>query len=155
MDGDPSIIEPWNSDSDDVHLGKTKDNIAIESEHADRTKGHRSNATPNTRKGKLTLIIAFYHEPFIFRETYINVRDSVASLFTKRIRDYDMPNGMKVPTNIRTYDGMTNSDDHLTVFMGTMDIHKLQEPDFISRYVELPDSGTKTSHRESLIVFSN
>ncbi|GJR11868.1 hypothetical protein Tco_0794520, partial [Tanacetum coccineum] len=33
--------------------------------------------------------------------------------------------GLKVPTNLKAYDGMSDPDDHLTVFMGTMDIHKL------------------------------
>ena len=39
-----------------------------------------------------------------------------------------MPDGIRVPTNLRTYDGTTDPDDHLTVFMGTMDVHKLPEP---------------------------
>ncbi|PWA82765.1 gag protein [Artemisia annua] len=56
------------------------------------------------------------------------MRDLVASPFTKRIRDYEMPDGLKVPTNLRTYDGLSDPDDHLTVFMGTMDIHKFPEP---------------------------
>ncbi|GJZ47316.1 hypothetical protein Tco_0601148, partial [Tanacetum coccineum] len=59
---EPPVIEPWNSDSDDVH--------------------------PN----------------------------------------YDMPDGIKVLTNLRAYDGTTDPYDHLTVFMGTMDVHKLPEP---------------------------
>ncbi|GJX97851.1 hypothetical protein Tco_0353649 [Tanacetum coccineum] len=37
--------------------------------------------------------------------------------------------GLKVPANLKTYDGMSYPDDHLTVFMGTMDVHKLPEPD--------------------------
>ncbi|PWA38695.1 hypothetical protein CTI12_AA570620 [Artemisia annua] len=61
-------------------------------------------------------------------ETEKSIRDLVASPFTARIRDYDMPNGLKVPTNLRTYDGTTDPDDHLTIFMGTMDVHKLPEP---------------------------
>ncbi|PWA60705.1 reverse transcriptase domain-containing protein [Artemisia annua] len=61
-------------------------------------------------------------------ETERSVRDLVASPFTARIRDYDMPDGLKVPTNLRTYDGTTDPDDYLTIFMGTMDVHKLPEP---------------------------
>ncbi|GJS45841.1 hypothetical protein Tco_0595962 [Tanacetum coccineum] len=56
-----------------------------------------------------------------------DVRNLVASPFTARIRDYNMPDGLKVPTNLKTYDEMSNPDDHLTVFMGTMDMHKLPE----------------------------
>ncbi|GJU88492.1 hypothetical protein Tco_1300915 [Tanacetum coccineum] len=67
----------------------------------------------------------FYHEPFIFKESERDVRDLVASLFTARIRDYDMSYGIKVPTNLRTYDGTTDPDDHLTVFIGTINMHKL------------------------------
>ncbi|PWA48159.1 retrotransposon gag domain-containing protein [Artemisia annua] len=36
--------------------------------------------------------------------------------------DYDMPDGLKVPTNLKTYDGTIDLDDHLTIFMGTMDV---------------------------------
>ncbi|GJS81586.1 reverse transcriptase domain-containing protein [Tanacetum coccineum] len=56
------------------------------------------------------------------------MRDLVASPFSKRIQDYDMPDGIKVLTNLRTYDGTTDPYDHLTVFMWTMDVHKLPEP---------------------------
>ncbi|PWA39692.1 reverse transcriptase domain-containing protein [Artemisia annua] len=70
----------------------------------------------------------FYNEPFTFKEIEENVRDLVASPFSKRIRDYEMPDGLKVPTNLRMYDGLSDPDDHLTVFMGTMDVHKLPEP---------------------------
>ncbi|GKD69708.1 hypothetical protein Tco_1323798 [Tanacetum coccineum] len=70
----------------------------------------------------------FYNEPFTFKETEKSVRDLVASLFSKRIRDYEMPDRLKVPTNLRIYDGISDPDDHLTMFMGTMDVHKLPEP---------------------------
>lgn len=56
------------------------------------------------------------------------MRDLVTLPFTARIRDYDMPDGLKVPTNLKTYDSTTEPDDHLTIFMGTMDVHKLSEP---------------------------
>ncbi|GJS31322.1 gag protein [Tanacetum coccineum] len=35
--------------------------------------------------------------------------------------------GLKVLANLKAYNGMSDPDDHLTVFMGTMDIHKLPE----------------------------
>ncbi|PWA80402.1 gag protein [Artemisia annua] len=67
-------------------------------------------------------------EEITLSKTEKNIRDLVASPFTARIRDYDMPDGLKVPTNLKTYDGMSDPDDHLTIFMGTMDVHKLPEP---------------------------
>ncbi|GJR61972.1 hypothetical protein Tco_1504134 [Tanacetum coccineum] len=70
----------------------------------------------------------FYNIPFTFKETEMNVRDLVASPFTSWIRDYDMPDGLNAPTNLKKYDGMLDLDDHLTIFMGTMDVHKLPEP---------------------------
>ncbi|GJV97069.1 reverse transcriptase domain-containing protein [Tanacetum coccineum] len=70
----------------------------------------------------------FYHQPFVFKEPNRDTKNLVASPFTNRIQEYDMPDGLKVPTNLKAYDGMSDPDDHLTVFMGTMDIHKLPEP---------------------------
>nr|GEX29993.1 hypothetical protein [Tanacetum cinerariifolium] len=52
---------------------------------------------------------------------------AVGELYTQ-IRDYDMLDGLKVPTNLNTYDGMSDPDDHLIIFMGTMDVHMLPEP---------------------------
>ncbi|GJV30074.1 hypothetical protein Tco_1386522 [Tanacetum coccineum] len=81
-----------------------------------------------TMKPKHGSDTTFYNEPFTFKETEKSVRDLVASPFSKRSRDYEMPDGLKVPTNQRTYDGLSDPDDHLTVFMGTMDVHKLPDP---------------------------
>ncbi|PWA74263.1 histone H3/CENP-A [Artemisia annua] len=39
-----------------------------------------------------------------------------------------MPDGLKVPSNLKSYDGLSDPDDHLTMFIGTMDVHKLPEP---------------------------
>nr|GEU39587.1 hypothetical protein [Tanacetum cinerariifolium] len=39
-----------------------------------------------------------------------------------------MPNGLKVPTNLKTHDGMSDPDDHLIELKGTIDVHKLPEP---------------------------
>ncbi|GKC37251.1 hypothetical protein Tco_1049635 [Tanacetum coccineum] len=108
-----------------------KENAFVESDNNEPPKNWGAvGATPLTNmiKGKQVVNNDFYHEPFIFKESENDVRDLVASPFTKRIRDYDMPDGIKVPTNLRAYDGTTNLDDHLTVFMGTMDVHKLPEP---------------------------
>nr|GEX87535.1 hypothetical protein [Tanacetum cinerariifolium] len=84
--------------------------------------------------------VDFYNKLSTFTETQKNVRNLVASPFTSRIRDYDMPDGLKVPTNLKTYDGMTDPDDHLTVFMRTMDVHKLPEPAWC-RFVHITLSG--------------
>lgn len=43
-----------------------------------------------------------------------------------------MPDGINAPTNLRVYDGTTDPDDHLTIFMGTIDVHKLPEPEWCS-----------------------
>ncbi|GJR36998.1 hypothetical protein Tco_1212682 [Tanacetum coccineum] len=82
----------------------------------------------------------FYDTPFVFKEAEKNVRYLVTSLFTKQIRDYDMSDGLKVPTNLKTYDGLSNPDDHLTIFMGTMDVHKLPEPAWC-RFFQITLSG--------------
>lgn len=92
---EPPIVEPWNSDSDDVHPSKAKDNTFVESENMDPTKNQAATgATPliNTTMGKAIANTKFYHEPFVFKESDKDVRDLVASLFSKRIRDYDMCN---------------------------------------------------------------
>ncbi|GKB27263.1 gag protein [Tanacetum coccineum] len=36
--------------------------------------------------------------------------------------------GLKVPSNLKSYDGLSDPNDHLTMFMGTMDVHRLPEP---------------------------
>nr|GEW41139.1 reverse transcriptase domain-containing protein [Tanacetum cinerariifolium] len=127
---DPPVIEPWNSDSDDVPV-KARENIFVERDNGDPSKSRATTGpTPltNAVKGKPVVNNDFYHEPFIFKESDRDVRDLVASTFTTRIRDYDMPDGIKVPTNLRTYDGTTDPGDHLTVIMGPIDGHKLLEP---------------------------
>nr|GEV61115.1 hypothetical protein [Tanacetum cinerariifolium] len=42
-----------------------------------------------------------------------DVRNLVASPFTARIRDYDILDGLKVPTNLKTYDEMSDPDDSI------------------------------------------
>ncbi|PWA42852.1 gag protein [Artemisia annua] len=142
-DVDPPVIEPWNSDSDELHPRNTKENAFVESDNNDPSKSRATvGGTPlkDTTKRRLGLNNDFYHEPFVFKEAEKDVRDLVAFPFTKRIRNYDMPDGIKVPTNLRTYDGTTDPDDHLTIFMGTMDIHKLPEPAWC-RFFQITLSG--------------
>ncbi|GKD24105.1 reverse transcriptase domain-containing protein [Tanacetum coccineum] len=128
---EPPIIEPWNSNSNNMPLAKARENAFVESDNGDPSKSsatteptHLTNAT----KRKPVANNDFYHEPFVFKELDRDMRNLVASSFTTRIRDYDMPDGIKVPTNLCTYDGTTDPNDHLTVFMGTMDMYKLLEP---------------------------
>ncbi|GKE02220.1 hypothetical protein Tco_1390203 [Tanacetum coccineum] len=126
---DHPILEPWHSDS----RGQPKE--AIQQTPRDATladKPAKKNwvTTKNLDrplKHKHRNNTAFYNEPFLFVETEINIRDLVASPFIAR-RDYDMPDGLKVPTNLKTYDGTSYPDDHLTIFMGTIDVYKLPEP---------------------------
>nr|GEU47563.1 Gag protein [Tanacetum cinerariifolium] len=118
--GNPSG-DPWNSDSKEAHPSKALGKTFVENEEVEPILA-------NNTKGKGTQNMKFYHQPFVFKEPNRDTKDLVASPFTNRIREYDMPDGLKVPTNLKAYDGMSDPDDHLTVFMGTMDIHKLLEP---------------------------
>nr|GEY75108.1 hypothetical protein [Tanacetum cinerariifolium] len=119
--------EPWNSDSEEAHPSKALGKTFVEHDEMEPIR-----ATPldaNNTKGKGTQNVEFYHQPFVFKETNRDTKDLVSSPFTNRIREYDMPDGLKVPANLKTYDGMSDPDDHLTVFMETMDVHKL--PDLV------------------------
>lgn len=122
------VVELWNSGLDDIHLGKGLDNLFVESDNTDQARARTTVGAAAATKGKQALNTVFYHEPFTFKELDRDVRDLVVSPFTKKIRDYSMHDGLKVPTNLQPYDRTTNLDDHLTVFMGTMDVHKLPEP---------------------------
>nr|GEX33589.1 putative RNA-directed DNA polymerase [Tanacetum cinerariifolium] len=62
--------------------------------------------------------------------------DLVASSFSKRIRNYGMLDGLKLPTNLRAYDGISDPDDHLMGFM-TIDVHKLSEPAWCHFHITL------------------
>ncbi|GKA15122.1 reverse transcriptase domain-containing protein [Tanacetum coccineum] len=123
-------MEPWHSDSggqpeeaiqqtpmDATLADKPAKKNRVTTENLDRPSKHkhRNNAD-------------FYNKPFTFAETEKDIRDLVASPFTAQIRDYDMPDGLKVLMNLKTYDGTSDPDDHLTIFMGTMDVHQLPEP---------------------------
>ncbi|GKB99069.1 reverse transcriptase domain-containing protein [Tanacetum coccineum] len=141
---DPPIIEPWHSDSEEEATQNDKVGDEGRNPNNQPPKRSREITTPEgqkemeenvsndrqpcrTVKPKHGSDTTFYNEPFTFKETEKSVHDLVASPFSKRIRDYEMPNGLKIPTNLRTYDGLSDPDDHLTVFMGTMDVHKLLE----------------------------
>ncbi|PWA39704.1 reverse transcriptase domain-containing protein [Artemisia annua] len=123
--GNPTV-EPWNSDSEEAHLSKALGKTFVESDGADPTTAIPLGS--NDTKGKATQNVEFYHQPFVFKEPNRDTKYLIASPFTSRIRDYDMPDRLKVPTNLKTYDGMSDPDDHLTIFMGTLDVHKLPEP---------------------------
>ncbi|GKD15900.1 hypothetical protein Tco_1205058, partial [Tanacetum coccineum] len=118
--GNPSR-ESWNSDSKEAHPSKALGKTFVENEDVEPILA-------NNTKGKGTQNMEFYHQPFVFKEPNRDTKDLVASPFTNRIREYDMPDGLKVPTNLKAYDVMSDPNDHLTVFMGTMDIHKLLVP---------------------------
>ncbi|GKB66479.1 gag protein, partial [Tanacetum coccineum] len=127
---DHPIMEPWKSDleglTDGAAQGMPEDTMPPDKP---TKKGKTAAENPDRfPRQKHATNAAFYSEPFTFKETDWSVRNLVASTFTTRIRDYDMPDGLKVPTNLKTYDGTTDPDDHLTIFMGTMDVHKLPEP---------------------------
>nr|GEU96639.1 hypothetical protein [Tanacetum cinerariifolium] len=69
---EPPVIEPWNSDSDDVTPVKARENVFVESDDDDPSKSR-----PATGPTHLTNVIKrnsipnndFYHEPFIFKES--------------------------------------------------------------------------------------
>lgn len=128
ISADPSVVEPLISDSDDVRPGKAKEPAFVRSHNNDPSNNQVViKATPltDTIKKRSETNNDFYYEPFVFKESNRDVCGLVTSMFTKRIQDYDMSDGIRVPTNLRTYDGTTDPDDHLTVFMGMMDVHKL------------------------------
>nr|GEX63208.1 reverse transcriptase domain-containing protein [Tanacetum cinerariifolium] len=93
---------------------KAKEKAFVECENNEPPKNQRATPLTNMIKGKQAVNNDFYHEPFMFKESEKDVHDLVTSPFTKRIRDYDMPDGIEAPTNLRAYDGMTDSNDDLT-----------------------------------------
>nr|GEY52595.1 reverse transcriptase domain-containing protein [Tanacetum cinerariifolium] len=117
---------PWNSDSEEAHPSKALGKTFVEIDEVKPIPAIPLDANNTKRKG--TQNVKFYHQPFVFKETNMDTKDLVASPFTNRIREYDMPDGLKVLTNLKTYDGMSDLDEHLTVFMVTMDVHKLPDP---------------------------
>ncbi|GKA72557.1 gag protein [Tanacetum coccineum] len=118
--------EPWNSDSEEAHPSKALGKTFVENDEVEPIPSNPLDA--NTTKGKGTQNMEFCHQHFVFKEPNRYTKDLVASPFTSRIREYDMPDGLKVPTNLKAYNGMSDPNDHLAVFMGTIDIHKLSKP---------------------------
>ncbi|GKA47446.1 gag protein [Tanacetum coccineum] len=112
------------------------DNLSPESIDDKQNDAHQKRSTSksttqlinSSKKRKLPNDTIFYNKPFVYNESERNVRDLVASPFTKRIKDYEMPDGLKIPSNLKSYDGLLDPNDHLTMFMGTMDVHILPEP---------------------------
>ncbi|PWA55873.1 reverse transcriptase domain-containing protein [Artemisia annua] len=127
---DHPVIEPWHLDLEGLAEGAAQEmpEDAMLPEKPIKRGKVATDDPDGILKQKHTSNDAFYSEPFMFKENEWSIRNLVASPFTARIRDYDMPDGLKVPTNLKTYDGTTDPDDHLTIFMGTMDVHKLPEP---------------------------
>nr|GFC45188.1 reverse transcriptase domain-containing protein [Tanacetum cinerariifolium] len=123
--GNPSR-EPWNSDLEESHPSKALGKTYVENDEVEPIPATSLDA--NNTKGKGTQNVEFYHQTFIFNEPNRDTKDLVASPFTIHIKEYDMLDGLKFPANHKTYNGMSDLDDHLTVFMGTMDVPKLSEP---------------------------
>lgn len=97
----PSIIEPLISDSYNVQKRKDKDDVFVESENNDPYNNQtvvETKPLTNAIKKRSKTNNDFYYEPFIFKELDRDVCNLVASPFTERIRDYDMPDGIRVPT---------------------------------------------------------
>nr|GEW56958.1 reverse transcriptase domain-containing protein [Tanacetum cinerariifolium] len=107
--------EPRNFDSEEAHPSKSLEKTFVENDEVEPIPANPLDA--NNTKGKGTQNMEFYHQPFVFKGPNRNTKDLVASPFTNRIREYDMPDGLKVPANLKAYDGMSDLDDHLTVFM--------------------------------------
>ncbi|PWA40091.1 retrotransposon gag domain-containing protein [Artemisia annua] len=133
--GNPTV-QPWNSDSEEAHPSKALGKTFVESDGADPTPAIPLGS--NDTKGKTTQNVEFYHQPFVFKEPNRDTRYLIASPFTSRIRDYDMPDGLKVPANLKTYDGMSDPDDHLTIFMARFWYENLA-PGSIDGFYQLRD----------------
>ncbi|GKD72975.1 hypothetical protein Tco_1331257 [Tanacetum coccineum] len=123
-------MRPWNSNPEGLPewvVQETPEEVDVSEKPYKKNRfiTDDSNGLP---KQNLVTTSTFYNEPFTFKETEVSIRNLVASPFTPRVRDYDMPDGLKVRTNLKKYDGMSDLDDHLTIFIGTMDVHKLSEP---------------------------
>lgn len=120
-------VDADKSTSSERPLKKNYGDIVLKGQKEQRTSKSTTPLINASLKRKLANDTIF-NETFLYNESERSVRDLVASPFTKRIRDYEMPDGLKVPSNLKSYDGLSDPDDHLTMFMGTMDVHKLPEP---------------------------
>ncbi|PWA39994.1 gag protein [Artemisia annua] len=102
---DPPVIEQWLSDLE----GSPEDAVrqAPEETTLQAKPSKKNQSTTEDHNGfpkKRYVNSADFYEPFTFTETHKNVHNLVASPFIARIRDYDMPDGLKVPTNRKAYD---------------------------------------------------
>nr|GEU79500.1 hypothetical protein [Tanacetum cinerariifolium] len=98
-DDDLPEMGPWNTDVEGLPeraAQKTLEEIVVlgKPSKKNRTIADTSNGL---YKKSLVTNSDFYNVQFTFKETEMNVRDLVASPLTPRIRDYDMPDGLKVP----------------------------------------------------------
>ncbi|GKD62096.1 gag protein [Tanacetum coccineum] len=149
---DHPVIEPWRSDSKRSHeeaIRRAPEEATLQAKPSKKSRFAIEDIKDLPKQGPASNA-DLYNKPFTFTETQKNVRNLVASPFTARIRDYDMLDGLKVPTNLKTYDGMTDLDDHLTVFMGTMDVHKLSEPAWC-RFFHITLSGAARFWYDNLL----
>ncbi|GKF00462.1 hypothetical protein Tco_0023812 [Tanacetum coccineum] len=124
---DRLVIESWRSDSEgspEETIRQAPEETTLQAKPSKKSRFTTENLN-NFPKQRPVSNADFYNKPFTFTKTQKDVHNLVASPFTTRTRDYDMPDGPKVPTNLKTYDGISNPDDHLTIFMGTMDYKQL------------------------------
>ncbi|GJS21475.1 hypothetical protein Tco_0450107 [Tanacetum coccineum] len=91
--------EPWNSDSEEAHPNKSLGKTFVENNDVEPIPANPLDT--NNTKGKGTQNMEFYHQPFVFNEPNRDTKDLVASSFTNCIREYDMPDGLKVPVNLK------------------------------------------------------
>ncbi|GJZ18850.1 hypothetical protein Tco_0555440 [Tanacetum coccineum] len=99
-------MRPWNSNPEGLPewvVQETPEEVDVSGKPYKKNRfiTDDSNGLP---KQNLVTNSDFYNEPFTFKETEVSIRNFVASPFTLRVRDYDMPDGLKVPTNLKTYD---------------------------------------------------
>ncbi|GJT60432.1 reverse transcriptase domain-containing protein [Tanacetum coccineum] len=120
---DHPVLELWRSDSEgspEEAIRQAPKETTLQAKPSKKSRFTTENLN-NLPKQRPVSNANFYNKPFTFTEMQKDVCNLMASPFTSRIRDYDMPDRLKVPTNLKTYDRMSDPDDHLTVFMGTMD----------------------------------
>ncbi|GJS37932.1 gag protein [Tanacetum coccineum] len=106
-DDNLSDMGPWNADMEGLPeraAQKTPEEIAISKKPSKKNRTIADNWN-GLHKQNLVTNSDFYNVAFTFKETEMNV-----------------------PTHLKTYDGMSDPVDHLMIFMGTMDVHKLPEP---------------------------
>nr|GEW26151.1 hypothetical protein [Tanacetum cinerariifolium] len=140
---DHPVIKPWRSDLKGLAkeaIRRAPKETTLQAKPSKKSRFTTKNLD-NLPKQRPVSNADFYNKAFTFTKMQKDVRNLVASSFTARIRDYDMPDGLKVPTNLKIYDRMSDPDDHLTVFMGTINVHKLPKPGTTTKKVVAPKAG--------------